>query len=714
MAGSPGLEPVNQSINAWQRLVGPFFASGWCQFDNPPIGPEKIGYYAATLSVTARGEKYGRLARCLIWCEADTRTYCPHWLDWYREGAQAFPEDERSVFYVGALCYHGIFKNAEYAEKILARLLQPKWDSSLYWARFGMPRYRVLLQLATLYAEQREPITPERIEIVESALDREDDGLVDRKLLASYLARAYRHENRMDATADIVYRFVFQQDPDDQENNRFLAAMYSVRQRADASACAVFARMAAQLDAVGEKAEADEWTLRLARTYTALGRTDEGTLAAFERAKGMMPEDREIRAAYLAALVRRDPRTIKEAALTLLEQAVRDEAGLLPLFEKHRWSWGLVVRALALIYDQRGRYDDAAASVYARATEWVPEERGLWIVYGRALARREDYSEAATDVYEKAIRTSQPDESVSLALARAYVVNNAYDGPRRPQALLLWETLFRQGQHWPEMVAALAQAYTGEERVNDIAIALWTQAVNADDKNGLLRLRLAQEWKMRGELETALKYYREAARLLPKEFIAQFEAAQLLMEYLSDYSGAIRLLQKAVKLPAGSRHLMAHFYLGEALLARDKRDEAKEVFQTNVDEIDANHTKTLLHLAKLNLKYEEQGVQKAEALYEQALTLDPDLPETYRKMAELYREKGQTEEEQVALEKYLSLSQPDADKYQQLADLYIRRGDFVRAETALRQVIALGKGDKKLYTLLGEVLVQARAQAKAA
>jgi predicted Zn-dependent protease len=113
----------------------------------------------------------------------------------------------------------------------------------------------------------------------------------------------------------------------------------------------------------------------------------------------------------------------------------------------------MVVRALALNYDQRNRYDDAAVGVYARATHWLPEERGLWIVYGRALVRREDYSESATDVYEKAIRTSQPDESISLALARAYVANNAYDGPRRPQALLLWETLFRQGQHWPRLRA---------------------------------------------------------------------------------------------------------------------------------------------------------------------------------------------------------------------------------------------------------------------
>jgi tetratricopeptide (TPR) repeat protein len=711
MAGVSGLEPVDQTISAWQRLVGAFLASRWCQYDTPPTDADRTGYYAAALSVTPRGEKRDILSRCVLWCEVEARTYHSQWLDWYRESALAFPEDERSTFFVGALCQQGVFKNPEFAEKIYSRLLQSKWEKSIYWARFSLPRRDVLSQLATLYAVQRDTITPERLEIVEMALDREDDPSMDRKLLASYLGRAYRQERRTDSTADIVYRFIFLHDPEDTENNRFLAEMYRDRHRTDASACTVFARMASQTEVQGDPAQVENWTVLLARTYTKLGRTDEGTFATFSRAKDLAPDDADIRAAYLSSLVRKDSRSIDDATVTVLEQALAQEADLSPRFERHGWNWGLIPRALALAYDQRGRYDADADAVYERATRLCPEERRLWLIYGRALARREDYSEAAIGVYENAVKTSQQDDDVSLALARAYIANNAYDGPRRPQALLLWEDLFRQGRHWPEMVQALAQAYTGEERVNDIAIALWAQAVSKDEKNGPLRLHLAREWKMRGEIETAAKYYREAARLMPKEFAAQFETGQILMEHFSDHVSAIRLLQKAVKLPAGTRHLVAHFCLGEALLARDKRDEAKEIFQRIVDEIDPNHTKTLLHLAKLNLKYEEQGVQKAEALYEQALTLNPDLPETHRKMADLYHEKGQTEEEQLALEKYLSLSEPDPDRYQQLADLYIRRGDFVRAEAALRQVIALGRGDKKLYTLLGEVMVQAREKA---
>jgi tetratricopeptide (TPR) repeat protein len=711
MAGASGLEPVDQPISAWQRLVGAFLASRWCQQSTPPTGADRTGYYAAALAATPRGEKRDILSRCVLWCDAESVTYCPQWLDWYRESALAFPDDERSAFFVGALCHQGVFKNAEFAERIYARLLQTKWESSIFWARFDVPRRDVLTHLAALYAEQRDTVTPERLAVVEKALDREDDPSMDRKLLASYLARAYRQDRRTDATADLVYRFVFLHDPEDAENNRFLAEIYRDRRRTDASACAVFARMASQTEVQGDSAQADEWTVLLARAYTALGRTDEGTFATFSRAKDLAPDDIDIRAAYLSSFVRRDSRVWSDDTVARLEKAVAQEAELRPRFEQHGWNWGLVPRALALAYDQRLRYDGPAVAVFRRATELCPDDRGLWVIYARALAGRDDYSEEAIGVYENAVRVSQPDDTVSRALAHAYVANNAYDGPRRPQALLLWETLFRQGQHWPEMVRALAQAYTGEERVNDIAIALWTQAVTADEKNGPLRLHLAREWKMRGEIETAAKYYREAAKLMPKDFAAQFETGQILAEHFSDHASAIRLLQKAVKLPAGTRHLMAHFCLGEALLARDKRDEAQEVFQRIIDEIDPNHTKTLLHLAKLNLKYEEQGVQKAEALYEQALTLDPDLPETYRKMAELYREKGQTEEEQMALEKYLSLAEPDADRYQQLADLYIRRGDFVRAESALRQVIALGRGDKKLYTLLGEVMVQARQKA---
>jgi tetratricopeptide (TPR) repeat protein len=220
---------------------------------------------------------------------------------------------------------------------------------------------------------------------------------------------------------------------------------------------------------------------------------------------------------------------------------------------------------------------------------------------------------------------------------------------------------------------------------------------------------MGREYRSRGDLEAALTWYRAGAKLCPRDFEAQFQTGLLLLQQSGDYAAAEKLLAKAVKL--NPKHLNAHFALGEALLAQEKRDEAKEVFQKIVDTIDAQHTPSLLHLAKLNLKYDEQGVAAAEALYEQAKTLDPERPETYRKLAELYHAKGQHAEEQEALEKFLKLSSSDPDALRQLADLYIRRGDYAQAEGALRRIIALDKADKRLYTLLGEVMVQARAKA---
>ena len=108
--------------------------------------------------------------------------------------------------------------------------------------------------------------------------------------------------------------------------------------------------------------------------------------------------------------------------------------------------------------------------------------------------------------------------------------------------------------------------------------------------------------------------------------------------------------------------------------------------------------------AKLNLRYEQDGVATAEMLYARALEQEPDNPETYRRLAELYQEEGETRLEQAAREKYLSLSTSDPAQYRQLVDMYMRRQDWERAENALRQLMVMGQADKKMYSLLGEVL----------
>ncbi|HVK04711.1 MAG TPA: hypothetical protein VM490_14620 [Armatimonadaceae bacterium] len=721
MARRSGLTPINESPSLWNSITGGIRAGAWVRAaSDPPLGADKAGVYAAALAAgTLRGEARRRIARALLWCDAESLQYAPPRVPWYAEAFAEYPDDERCAFFVTGLAEAGALTNPEVAAAAYAAVLRAPWLRSPWWAKLDLSRSAIARELAARYLAQPNNRDPDRVTFVGSVYDELPDGSRDRIEMARYLCRAYRAEGRTDEKALKVYALVFNQgdDAEDSENDAHLAALYLEQERYDAGASAVFGRMARQAMRAGRAVEYRLWLLRQARACIEMGRVDEGTLPVLREAADLGHDEPLYEAAYFYAVGRRRTGVLEEPEgfVERLEAAVLErERELESVYQRRGWEWGLVLRSLALAWGHRGRTDEAACALYARAAARNPEDKTLLALHARALAEVRDYGEEAMRVYERAQAQGQGNDSVLLALAWTYVkVGAAQREECRREAIALWEDLYRVGQAAPEVVEQLALAYTGDDRVNDVALSLWEKAVEADPKNGLLRLRLGREWKLRGETDAAARWYREAARLLPRDFEAQYETGLLLQEQYSDHANAARMLLKAVKLPGGGEHLGAHFALGEALLFLEKREEAKAVFQKIVDQIDHSHMPTLLHLARLNLKYEEQGILKAEELYQQARELDPEHPETYRKMAELYRERGLFEEEQVALERYLSLSEPDPERYQQLADLYVRRGDFVGAERALRQIIALGQGDKRLYILLGEVIMQAQSQAKA-
>jgi len=723
-----GLVPVENSITLWQRLVGGYLGARYSKLPDPPLSGDKTGFYLAALgagdkSDTGEDENRAALLRCLVWTDAKTKQFRPKYLHWYREAVSRNPTDERCLFFVAALARHEILEDKEAAIRAFAAILKPEWAASPYWGRFDIAQKDLARDLARLYAAPDGPAysrlpaseQAERLAFVEETYSQTAERSPERAVLRAFLCRVYREANRADDDALAIYEATFADTPDDDANAVFFAEICAYGERCDSLACAVYARMTNFAEEEGRDKDAGVWAVRLARAYLALGRFDEGTLSIYRQAVSLAPGDDVLEAAFLHALARRRGAEDDLETLARMESAFANQDRYLPLFKERHWDWGLIVRALALSYGMIGRIDDDALAVYARATELCGEDRVLWTLRARAIAETENYSLESLAVYERATVTDS-DDPVIFALARTYIETGlgGPGGARRSEAIPLWESLYRQGLAWPELETALALAYTGDDRVNDIALSLWEKEVAESRDSGLLQLRLGREWRLRGDADVALKWHRGAARLLPRDFDAQYELGALLKDNYSDNAGAIKHLQKAVKLPPGALHLGAHFALGEALVALEKRDEAKKVFERIAEVIEPNHSPTLFHLAKLNLKYEAHGVRQAEALYEQALSLNPENPETYRRMAELYREKGETQSEEEALEKYLSLAAPDADKFRQLADLYMRRGDFARAEGALRRIVAMGQGDKKLYTLLGEVILQAQTLSRAA
>jgi tetratricopeptide (TPR) repeat protein len=701
------LKAISEAPTLSQKLTGAVLARRWVASGNPPTGADKAGVYVATLTAGVSDPQYrGALARALLWSDFLARCYRPELVREYLYAAEQFPDDERCAFFTAALAAHGLLSGEDPHRDaaLYRRLFREKWKTSTYWDRLEMSRSEALRALASVATER------DGVAALEVLFEQCEGMENERRLVARRLAAAYRIDERDDDKVDKICRFVFVHSPDDRDNNDFLARRFLAAEREDAPAGIVYGRRLALAEAEADTKAAPIWAAALARVYIHTNRVDTEALALFRYARRFAPDDRVLEAALVYAAARSALDTDDPELITLVESTLAFEAEFIPIFFARGWDWSSVPRAVALRWGRAGRRDPLALRVIARAAELCPHDPEMIALQAHLFAAAGETSMVALRTYERAEAMQTGEEGIRQALGQAYLVNRMHLGEERRKVMRFWEGLYRDGKASKDIASILSDALMHDPELQDIAMPLWEEMARKNRKNGPLRLQIARVLRQRGEPRNATPWFLEAARLLPNDFTVLTECAYHLKEHTTDSKSVTELLSHAITLPEGRSSVEAHVLLGEALLASDRRDEAKEIFQTVIDRLDAQHTRALLHLAKLNLRYEESGVAVAEALYEQAATQDPNNPETYRRMADLYREQGQTELEQAALERYLQLSAPDASLYRKLADLYLQRSDYARAEQALRQVVFLGGADKRIYVLLGEVL-QAQNQA---
>lgn len=741
-------------VNPLLRLTAKLRLASALKSPEPPADENLLPLYVEALQdANIDDTTRARICRAITYTDGAAGRYVETCIPLYIEAACAFSDDPKCVFFVLSLLHSGIinahsdlsFSQGVYA----AALFFEAWEGSVHHVAFGLPSYSDLSrELALLYAADTNYITPERTEFVESVygelVQRPDAAQWedDRSILAAYLGRAYQLEGRDDVFAQGVQESMSQwhaapvpgkrrewnDDPlDDPEmilrggsgnpdDDLRIARRYIEEERDfDAAACALFARCIRHAKARENEPEVSYWTVKLAHALIAVGRVDEDTREILQTASSIDPTDSLLELAYLYSYGRDGAHELVSGDTQLagrLENVVLTQSSrFAPLAAQNRWDWGAMERTLALTWGHQGRTDSYARSLYKQVMDTYPDDSLLAILYARSLAQANVTDSSAISAYENVLEMGKANEPVRRALAIAYAKSGvASDDTKRPQAIRLWEEMHRSGlTEDSDIAAALAEAYSREGKGGDVAVAIWEKAAKADPKNGPVRLRLAREMHGRGEVLEAMKLFKEAAKLLPDDFDTQYETGLFLQER-NDEAGAVRYLKKAVALPGGTLHKEAHFALGEALLATEKREEAIQVFEKILDEIDPDHAPTLLQTAKLSLRYEETGAKRAEHLYGKALSLDSSNPEGYKRLALLHEEQGRFSDAEVAWEQYLALSPPDAESTRKIADLYLKRGDFVKAESALRQTVALGGGDKKLFSLLGEVIMQAQKQ----
>ncbi len=750
LAPAPRVSPLS-------RLAAKLRFSSALKSAEPPADDNLLPFYAEALRDAGLDDATrARLCRAIIYADGAAGRYVEAWIAHYTEAACAFSDDPACVLFVLSLLHSGVIDpraDLSFAQGVYAAaLFFTAWEGGQPFVAFGLPPYPALRrELALLYAADAAHTTPERTVFVEAAYaEWEEQSGGDtagweraRTELAVYLTRAYQVEGREDGFTQGVRESLsrwdgapvpgaqrsWNDDPHDDpeailrggsgnpDDDLRIARRYVEEERTfDAAACALFARCVRYARTRGNEAEVCYWTVKLAHALIAVGRMDEDTRDILQNAAAIDPTDSLLELAYLYSFARDEAHGSiagdSDLARRLEDVVTTQSSAYAPLAAQNRWDWATLERSLALVWGHQGRTDTYARTLYKKVSESYPDDPLLAVLYARALAQANVTDGSAIAAYESVVEMGKANEPVRRSLALAYARSGAAaDDEKRPRALRLWEEVYRSGMAEDTDIAlALADAYTREGRGNDVAIAVWEKAAKADPKNGTVRLRLARELRTRGgDALEAIKLFKEAARLLPEDFAAQYETGIALRDR-SDEAGAIRFLRKAVALPAGATHKDAWFALGELLLGAAKRDEAMQVFEKILDEFDPEHSPTLLQMAKLSLRYEEGGAKRAEQLYGKALALDANNPEGHRRLALLHEEQGRFADAEAAWEQVLALSPPDAESTRKIADLYLKRGDFVKAESALRQTVALGGGDKKLFGLLGEVILQAQKQ----
>jgi tetratricopeptide (TPR) repeat protein len=453
------------------------------------------------------------------------------------------------------------------------------------------------------------------------------------------------------------------------------------------------------------KKQPNRWQARLllANAYQALGRLDDATAAVREHIK-IAPDLPE---AYFYL------------GLILRQQKKNDEAR--QVFEK---AAELAPDDLDAINEIVGM--DLADKRYAAAAERVkqlfqtkPDSAMVPFMEARIYAAQRDWARAESAA-QKAIELDPNFAPAFNLLISAYLATN-----KLPQAISQLESELDKDPKSRRALVLLALVYG---QMKDYAKARDTYekllALNPDLVFALNNLAVLYSEQL-NRVDRAYELAQKARTLAPGDGSIADTLGWILYKR-GDYQQALTLLQESVsKLPERPEiqfHLgMTNYMMGQADAARaaferavqatsdfpDKNEAQRRLAQLQgagqTAELSATELEGLLKqqpndiivLRRLAEAYEKQGnAAKAAAAYEQTLKLNPKLPSSAVKLAQLYA--GPLQQREKALEfakKARGLAPNDAETAGLLGRIVLKTGNFSWAYSLLQESARQGRND---------------------
>jgi tetratricopeptide (TPR) repeat protein len=242
---------------------------------------------------------------------------------------------------------------------------------------------------------------------------------------------------------------------------------------------------------------------------------------------------------------------------------------------------------------------------------------------------------------------------------------------------------------------------------------------------------LGSACQTQGNLDDAVSCYQEALRLRP-EFVEVLTNLGLVHRFQGRAGEAMACYHKALGInPAFSA---AHNNLGLTLLDERKWAEAAASFQEAV-RLDPNNAEArynlgtaleeqrkLLGVDSQAVAYYEQAVlafdqgrlDDAVAALQQALRVQPDYAEAYRKLGCTYFRQGRHDEAVASYHQAIALQPSSGIFHSELGSVLVAQGKFHEAEAVCREAVRLQPADPGSHNALGTALVGQRKLVKAA
>ncbi len=306
---------------------------------------------------------------------------------------------------------------------------------------------------------------------------------------------------------------------------------------------------------------------------------------------------------------------------------------------------------------------------------------------------------------------------------------------RTKEAVFYWERCLELD---PRAVRALHSLGTLAQDSGELdrAVECFQKAAELDPQASRYRLALAETLMNQARLEESFRVLEEELQKRPNSIPALILIGQVCEQLKRDVL-AVKYLETAVEMAPD--FASAHFALGNACARLGEKEKAKvylerfkvlkakdeqahrDLLKTTDDVRTARQNLAEIYLTAAKVYVAYSKVQTAEDCLRRAVELNPELAESRRVLAWLYRRQGRDEEALAELNALEENAAGDPAVWRSLGDLYGEVGRFEKAEHAYQKLIGIsprqGAGHAALaglYLQTDRKIPEARALAQKA